>query len=72
MAETLRVLAVDDEPLALRRVELLAQRIPGIDLVGKAATGPDALLCIAESKPDVLLLDIKMAGMTGFDLIDKI
>lgn len=70
MAEALRILAVDDEPLALRRIELLVQRIPRVAMVGKASNGPEALLMIEDERPDVLLLDIKMAGMTGFDLID--
>lgn len=72
MPDALRILAVDDEPLALRRVELLLQRIPGVELVGKATNGPEALLHIEEHKPDVALLDIKMAGMTGFDLVDSL
>jgi two-component system LytT family response regulator len=72
MSDILRILAVDDEPLALRRVELLLGRIPGVDLVGKASNGPEALLRIEELRPDVLLLDIKMAGVTGFDLVERL
>jgi len=72
MRDALRILAVDDEPLALRRVELLLQRIPDVEMVGKATNGPEALLQIKDQRPDVVLLDIKMAGMTGFDLVDSL
>jgi DNA-binding LytR/AlgR family response regulator len=72
MISTLRIVAVDDEPLALRRIELLLMRIPNVELVGKALSVPEALELIPESKPDVLLLDIKMAGYSGFDLIARL
>ena len=52
MKDVLRVFAVDDEPLALRRIELLLGRIPNINLVGKSDNGPDALLQIDELRPD--------------------
>jgi DNA-binding LytR/AlgR family response regulator len=72
MNDFLRIFAVDDEPLALRRIELLLGRIPKVELVGKADNGPDALLQIDELRPDILLLDIRMAGVTGFDLVERL
>jgi DNA-binding LytR/AlgR family response regulator len=72
MTETLRILAVDDEPLALRRLELLIARIPHVELVGKAQEVPQARELVDELRPDILLLDIKMAGHTGFDLIEHL
>lgn len=72
MTEMLRVMAIDDEPLALKRLELLLARIPRVELVGKALSAPAALLQIAVLRPDVLLLDIRMAGMTGFDLVEHL
>ena len=70
--ETLRVLTVDDELLALRRLELLLDRIPGVELVGSARDGNEALAAIGSLKPDVVLLDIKMGTMNGFDVIEEI
>jgi DNA-binding LytR/AlgR family response regulator len=72
VSKALRIIAVDDEPLALRRVELLLMRIPKVELVGKASSVPEGLDLVAELSPDVILLDIKMAGYTGFDLIDRL
>ena len=72
MPDPVRIFAVDDEPLALRRIELLLGRISGVELVGKALSGADALDAIDDLRPDVLLLDIKMAGLTGFDVVERL
>ena len=72
MAEPVRVLAVDDEPLALRRIELLVMRIAGVELVGKAGSAVEGFERIAELQPDVVLVDIKMGGLSGFDMVERI
>jgi DNA-binding LytR/AlgR family response regulator len=72
MMRLLRVMAVDDEQLALRRLELLLQRMPGVALVGTARSGPEALDGMRALAPDVLLLDVRMAGMSGIDLVHLI
>nr|WP_279380421.1 LytTR family DNA-binding domain-containing protein [Polymorphobacter multimanifer] len=64
----MRVLAVDDEPLAIERMQILCARLPGIELIGTANDGPGALRLIEVHRPDVLLLDIAMPGMTGLQL----
>ena len=56
----LRVLLVDDEPLALRRLETLFGDIDGAEVVGTAATGEEAEARIAELRPDLVMLDISM------------
>lgn len=66
---TLRILAVDDEQLALRRLDLLLRKIVGVELIGTARSGPQALDLITRLKPDVILLDIRMAGMSGFEVV---
>jgi DNA-binding LytR/AlgR family response regulator len=68
----LRVLAVDDELLALRRLELLLADMPQVTLIGVARTGEAAIAEIARLKPDVVLLDIKLAGIDGFDVVDAL
>ncbi len=66
MPETpLRTLIVDDEPLAVERLQILCARIPGLTLVGTAADGAGALRLIESLHPDLLLLDIQMPGMDG-------
>jgi len=68
----LRILTVDDEVLALRRLKLLLQKIPQVEHVGEATGCADTLAKIATLKPDVVLLDIKMRDGSGFDVIDAL
>lgn len=65
----MRVLIVDDEPLARRRlVQLLAAR-PDIEIAGEADGGREALELVELLRPDVLLLDIEMPGVDGFAVL---
>jgi two-component system, LytTR family, response regulator AlgR len=65
MGEPLRTLIVDDEPLAIERLQILCARITGVSLVGTATDGAGALRLIEALAPDLLLLDIQMPGMDG-------
>lgn len=65
----MRVLIVDDEPLARRRlVQLLAPR-SDVEIVGEAESGREALRLAGLLRPDVLLLDIEMPGVDGFAVL---
>jgi two-component system, LytTR family, response regulator AlgR len=64
----LRVLVVDDEPLAVERLQILLAKQPGVSLVGTASDGEAALRVIDAVEPDLLLLDIAMPGMDGIDV----
>jgi DNA-binding LytR/AlgR family response regulator len=65
----MRVLIVDDEPLARRRlVQLLAAR-EDVEIVGEADGGREAVKLIALLRPDVLLLDIQMPVIDGFAVV---
>src|SRR5919107_978751 len=66
--QPLRVLVVDDEPLAAERLQLLLAKCSGIDLVGTASDGESAVRMAAALEPDVLLLDIAMPGLDGIDV----
>lgn len=66
----LRIIAIDDEALALRRVEIALSQVPEVELVGTARSGRDGLAMIEALHPDVLLLDINMAGFGGFDVVE--
>src|ERR1700754_5054582 len=68
MPRLLRTLIVDDEPLAIERLQILCARIPDVSLVGTAADGAAALRLIEALEPDLGLLDIQMAGMNGIAL----
>lgn len=65
---TLRLLAVDDEQLALDRLRELLGAIEGVDLVGTASTAAEATEKIAKLHPDLVLLDIQMPGRSGMEL----
>jgi DNA-binding LytR/AlgR family response regulator len=65
----MRVLIVDDEPLARRRlVQLLAAR-PDVEIAGQAESGREALKLVGLLRPDVLLLDIEMPAVDGFAVL---
>ena len=64
----IKVLVVDDEPLAVERLQLLLARAQGVTLVGTANDGEGALRIAEAVAPDVVLLDIAMPGMDGIDV----
>jgi two-component system LytT family response regulator len=68
----LRVLIVDDEPLARARARRLLADVGGATLVGEAGSAAEARRMIAERKPDLLLLDIQMPGDDGFALLQSL
>ena len=62
---TLRTLIVDDEPLAIERMQVLCAELAGLSVVGTASDGSAALRLAEKLKPDLLLLDMTMPGMDG-------
>ena len=64
----LRVMVVDDEPLAVERLQLLLARCAGVAVVGTANDGEAALRIAEAVSPDLVLLDIAMPGMDGIDV----
>ena len=68
MAEAIKVLVVDDEPLAVERLQLLLARAENVALVGTANDGEGALRIAEATLPDVVLLDIAMPGMDGIEV----
>jgi DNA-binding LytR/AlgR family response regulator len=69
---TLRALVVDDEPLAIERMQSLLARIPEVDVAGTAETGDEALAAVAAGGIDLLFLDVEMPQLDGFDLIEQL
>jgi DNA-binding LytR/AlgR family response regulator len=72
MPRPLKTLIVDDEPVARRILREELENISGIDLLGEAETGAAAIRAIAESRPDLVLLDLQMPGMDGFDVVKQL
>lgn len=66
--ETLRTLIVDDEPLAIERMQVLCAEIPQLTVIGTASDGESALRLAEKLNPDLLLLDMTMPGMDGLQV----
>lgn len=63
----LRTIIVDDEPLAIERLQILCSQISSLELVGTAADGSSALRLSESLNPDLILLDITMPIMDGIE-----
>ena len=63
----LRVLVVDDEPLARERLAHLVEEASNAELAGVASSGEQALMLAGTLRPEVILLDIRMPGMDGLE-----
>lgn len=68
----LRILLVDDEPLALQRLRDLMEGLPGLEVAGEALDGLQALEAIQSLHPDLVLLDIQMPGLDGFGVLEAL
>jgi DNA-binding LytR/AlgR family response regulator len=65
----LRTVVVDDEQLARERLRSFLRALDGVEIVGEAADGPEAVKLIEEKRPDLVFLDIQMPGMDGFGVL---
>jgi two-component system LytT family response regulator len=68
----LTVVVADDEPLARERVLSLLAAEPDMEVVAQCRDGEEAVRAISERRPDLVLLDIQMPRMDGFDVIGAI
>lgn len=69
MTTPLRVLIVDDEPLARRGVRSRLRKHSDIEIVGECGTGKAAVTAIRERLPDLVFLDIQMPDISGFEVL---
>ena len=65
----IRVVTVDDEPLARERVSTLVRETGGLELVGEANNGIEALDLITRLDPDLVFIDVEMPELSGFGVI---
>jgi two-component system LytT family response regulator/two-component system response regulator LytT len=64
----LRAVLVDDEQLARDELGFLLGRVGGVEIIGQAGNGVEALTTIDRLQPDVVFLDVQMPGLTGFEV----
>jgi DNA-binding LytR/AlgR family response regulator len=69
---SIRVLVVDDEPLARRRVCRLLKDQEDVEIVAEAASGNEAVAAVLEHRPDLMFLDVKMPGRDGLQALRDI
>ena len=72
MNQTVRVLIVDDQPLAREGLHTLLALSPQVEVVGIAVNGQESLKLVAECQPDVVLMDMQMAAMDGVEATHRI
>ena len=68
-AGSIRILIVDDHPVVRAGLASMLGTQAELELIGSAPSGEDALAMIEEHRPDVLLLDLRMPGMSGVDTL---
>jgi two-component system LytT family response regulator len=72
MPETVRVVIVDDEPLARQHVADRLRHEENVEIVGEAGNGVEAVEVIRSLRPDIVFLDVQMPGLDGLDVVDSI
>ena len=69
---TIRTLIVDDEALARQRLRELCELEQDIEVVGECDHGNEAVRLAGERQPDLILLDVQMRGINGFDVLERL
>lgn len=64
----IRCVLAEDDPFSLRLLRRLLEELPDVEVVGEAATGPEAIALVARFQPDLALLDIDLPGCPGLEV----
>jgi two-component system response regulator LytT len=70
--DALRTVVVDDEQLARDELCFLLGQVEGVEVVGQAGNGVEALRVIEDQTPDMVMLDVQMPGLTGFEVARRL
>src|SRR5215211_9051072 len=68
----IRILITDDHTLFRQGIKTLISADPDMEVVGEASNGSDAVTRASETRPDVILMDIGMAGLSSFEATRQI
>jgi DNA-binding NarL/FixJ family response regulator len=71
-ASNLRILVADDHPVILKMVKEILEAEPHLQVVGEAKDGPQAVTQAEALKPDVVVLNVNMPTMSGFEVARRI
>jgi DNA-binding NarL/FixJ family response regulator len=71
-ASNLRILVADDHPMILRMVKEILEAEPHLQVVGEATDGPQAVTQAEALRPDVIVLNVNMPTMSGFEVARRI
>lgn len=68
----MRILLADDHNLVRAGIRSLLERMPGVEVIGEAEDGIDAVAKVGELQPDILLVDIAMGGLNGIETAARV
>ncbi|KFN45297.1 response regulator [Arenimonas composti] len=68
----IRIFIVDDHALVRAGYRLILQKEPGFDVIGEAGSGEDGLVAIRRLKPDVVICDLHLPGISGLDVTERL
>jgi len=72
MSPPIRIATVDDQRPFREAARALLTAMPDFELVGESADGEEALRLVRESDPDMVLLDVRMAGLDGIEVASRL
>jgi NarL family two-component system response regulator YdfI len=72
MKRPLRVLVADDHPVVREGLRLILESADGVEVVGDACDGAEAIRLAGELEPDVILMDLRMPGVGGLEAMERI
>lgn len=67
-----RIILADDHNLVRAGIRVLLERIPGVEVVGEAAEGQEVVRLVEEKKPNIVLLDVGMPGLSGIEVMIRL